>query len=389
MMFGKLFIIALRNMRRQLRRAIFTALSFAVAVFIYTVLIAVPVSMDRIADGASKGLRLIVTERNNQALPAHYCGPIKKLPHVMGCAPEILWTGIYRDPRNAIVMNGITADISSVTASSDFQVPPASSKEFSSNRSYAIIGSVLMKEQGWKLREPVTLRDPENPKLTLTVIPILELPTEYLGRIFYFNRGLLDDAIKNLFGADIQNRAAFLVVRVDSADNMGLVASAIDENFHNSEAETETETESDAVAGVVSGIGDVKPIIYGLCVVILLTVLIIAGNSMAMMVRDRTGEVAVMRALGFRQTHVAILLFSEAALIGLIGASLGAAFALRMFGHGISLGPLTGMMGYVAVRPETALAAVAVATFVSIASAILPVIGALRIPPALAFRKVI
>ena len=54
-MFGKLFIIALRNMRRQLRRAIFTALSFAVAVFIYTVLIAVPISMDRIADGASKG----------------------------------------------------------------------------------------------------------------------------------------------------------------------------------------------------------------------------------------------------------------------------------------------------------------------------------------------
>ncbi len=375
MMLGKLFIIALRNMRRQMRRAIFTALSFAVAVFIYTVLIAVPVSMDRIADGASKGLRLIVTERNNHALPAHYCGPIKKLPHVMGCAPEILWTGIYHDPRNAIVMNGITADISS--------------KEFSSNRSYAIIGSVLMKEQGWKLREPVTLRDPENPKLTLTVIPILELPTEYLGRIFYFNRGLLDDAIKNLFGADIQNRAAFLVVRVDSADNMGLVASAIDENFHNSEAETETETESDAVAGVISGIGDVKPIIYGLCLVILLTVLVIAGNSMAMIVRDRTGEVAVMRALGFRQTHVAILLFSEAALIGLIGASLGAALALRMFGHGISLGAVTGMMGYVAVRPETALAAVAVATVVSIASAILPVMGALRIPPALAFRKVI
>jgi putative ABC transport system permease protein len=307
----------------------------------------------------------------------------------MGCAPEILWTGIYRDPRNAIVMNGITADISSVTASSDFQVPPASSKEFSSNRSYAIIGSVLMKEQGWKLREPVTLRDPENPKLTLTVIPILELPTEYLGRIFYFNRGLLDDAIKNLFGADIQNRAAFLVVRVDSADNMGLVASAIDENFHNSEAETETETESDAVAGVVSGIGDVKPIIYGLCVVILLTVLLIAGNSMAMMVRDRTGEVAVMRALGFRQTHVAILLLSEAALIGLIGASLGAALALWMFGRGVSLGALTGMMGYMAVRPETALAAVAVATIVSIASAILPVMGAVRIAPALAFRKVI
>ena len=388
-MLTKLFTIALRNLRRQRRRAIFTALSFAVAVFIYTVLIAVPVSMDRIADGASKGLRLIVTERNNQALPAHYCGPIKKLPHVMGCAPEILWTGIYRNPRNAIVMFGVTSDLNSVTASTDYQVPPAVSKEFNSDRRYAIVGGVLMKEQGWKLREPVTLRDPENPKLTLTVIPIIELPTEYLARVFYFNRGLFDDAIKNLFGADIANRASFLVVRVDRPENMGLVASAIDENFYNSEAETETETESDSVAGVVSGIGDVKPIIYGLCVVILLTVLLIAGNSMAMMVRDRTGEVAVMRALGFHQSHIAILLFSEAALIGLIGASIGAGAALWMFGKGVSLGAVTGMMGYMAVRPETAAAAVAVATMVSIASAVVPVLGAVRIAPALAFRKVI
>ena len=179
------------------------------------------------------------------------------------------------------------------------------------------------------------------------------------------------------------------MVRVDHAENMGLVASMIDENFHNSEAETETETESDSVASIISGIGDVKPIIYGLCVVILLTVLLIAGNSMAMMVRDRTGEVAVMRALGFRRMHVAILLLSEAALIGLVGASLGAALALWMFGKRVSLGAVTGMMGYVAVRPETAIAAVAVAAMVSIASAILPVMGAVRIEPALAFRKVI
>src|SRR5258708_36654714 len=80
-------------------------------------------------------------------------------------------------------------------------------------------------------RQSVTLRRPENPKLALTVIPIVELPTEYLARVFYFNRGLFDDAIKNLFSADIQNRASFLVVRVDRAENMGLVASAIDENF--------------------------------------------------------------------------------------------------------------------------------------------------------------
>ena len=385
----RLIIIAIRNLRRQLRRTIFTALTFAVAVFIYTVLVAVPVSMDYIADNASKGLRLIVTERNNHRLPAKYCGPIRTMPHVLGCAPEIIWGGIYRDPRDVIMINGINADIASVGSSSDYQFPPDLIKEFTSDRRKVIVGSVLMREHNWKLREPITLRDPQNPKLALTFIPIAVLPTEYLSRIFYFNRALLDDAIKNLYGADIQDRAAFLVVRVDRAENMGLVANEVDENFHNSEAETETETESDAVAGVITSIGDVKTIIYSLCMVILLTVLLIAANSMAMMVRDRTAEVAVMRALGFQRIHVATLLLIEASLIGLIGSSIGAALALWRFGSGISLGAVTGMMGYMTVRPETALAAVAAAFLVSIASAIAPVIGAMRIAPANAFRKVI
>jgi len=56
-MIPKLLHLALRNMRRQLRRTILTALTFAVAVFLYTVLVAVPVSMDRIAADAAKGLR--------------------------------------------------------------------------------------------------------------------------------------------------------------------------------------------------------------------------------------------------------------------------------------------------------------------------------------------
>jgi putative ABC transport system permease protein len=237
--------------------------------------------------------------------------------------------------------------------------------------------------------EPITLRDPENPKLTLTFIPIVELPTEYLSRVFWFNRAMLDDAVKNLYGVDIQNRAAFLVVRVDRAENMGLVAGEIDENFRNPEAETETNTESDSVAGVITSIGDVKTIIYSLCLVILLTVLLIAANSMAMMVRDCTSEVAVMRALGFQQTHIATLLLGAAALIGLLGASIGAAVALWKFGHGISLGAVTGILGYLEVRPQTALAAVAVALAASIAAAALPVLRAMRIAPATAFRKVI
>jgi putative ABC transport system permease protein len=388
-MAAKLLTIAFRNMRRQLRRTILTGLTFAIAVFIYTVLVAVPWSMDRIAYNASKGLRLVVTERNNGRLPARYCGPIKKLPHVMGCAPEILWGAVYRDPKDPIMTGGINSDIGSVTGSSDYQPPPDMVKQLLTDRRNAMVGYMLMRENGWKLGEPITLRNPTDAKLALTFIPIIEFPTEYLSRAFLFDRRMLDDAVKKTYGADIQDRASFILVRVDLEENMGLVANEIDENFHNSDAETETMTESDSVANVVSAIGNIRTIIYSLCMVVLLTVLLIAANSMAMMVRDRISEVAVMRALGFTRTHIAILLFAEAALIGLIGSIVGAGLALWMFGHGIRLGEITGMLGYLQVRPETAAAAVATAVLVSIASALGPVIRAMRVVPAMAFREVV
>jgi len=388
-MVAKLLTLAFRNLRRQLRRTILTGLTFAIAVFLCTVLVAVPWSMDRIADNASKGLRLVVTERNNGRLPARYCDSIKKLPHVMGCAPEILWGAIYRDPKDPIITYGINADIASVTGSSDYQIPADKVKMMQTDRRSALVGHALMREHGWKIGQPVTLRNPEDPKLALTFIPIVEFPTEYLSRAFLFDRRMLDDAVKNLYGADIQDRASFIMVRVDREENMGLVANEIDENFHNSDAETETTTESDSVANVVSAIGNIRAIIYSLCMVVLLTVLLIAANSMAMMVRDRINEVAVMRALGFTRTHIGILLFTEAALIGLGGAIAGAGLALWLFAHGIRLGEITGMLGYLEVRPETAAAAIAAAVMVSIASALGPVIRAMRVVPAMVFREVV
>src|SRR5207248_9846000 len=114
-------------------------------------------------------------------------------------------------------------------------------------------------------------------------------------------------------------RASFLAVKVDRPENLGFVMSEIDENFHNSEAETDLVLETDAIANWVSGIGDVRTIIYSLSMVVLLTVLMIAANSMVMMVRDRVAEVAVMRALGFTRTHIATLLLSEATIMGLGG----------------------------------------------------------------------
>jgi len=388
-MAARLVIIALRNMRRQLRRTILTALAFAVAVFIYTLLIAVPLSMDRMAAEASKGLRLIVQPHNSYRLPAKYCQSIKRVPHVLGCAPEIAWAGIFRNPRDLIVAYGVTPEVSTVVSASDYTIAPAKIREFNADRRNVFIGRLLMREHHWKVGQPLTLRSPSDPRLTLTFIPVLELPTDYLSRAFFFNRQLLDDAVKGLYGVDIQARATFITVRVDRTENLGAVADAIDESFHNAEFETDTLTESDTLANYVSAIGDVRTIIYALCLVVLMTVLLMAANSMTMLVRDRINEVAVMRALGFTRRQVAFLLMSEAVLIAVAGAVVGATLALGYFGQGVMLGVLTGSIGHIQVRVTTAAGAVMAALGVSILSAIMPVLHAVRIAPAMALREVI
>src|SRR5262245_15437627 len=388
-MVPKLLQLAVRNMRRQLRRTILTALTFAVAVFLYTVLVAVPVSMDRIAADAAKGLRLITIAHNSYRLPAKYCNEIKKMRHVVACAPELQFTTIYRDPRDYIITLGVTQDIYTVTGDTDFQVSHKTRTLMASDRRFCSVGTVLMREHGWKLGQQIVLRSSDNDKLRLTLVPMLELRSVLTSRALFFDRRVLDDAIKDAFGVDTTDRASFLATKVDRAEDMDQVIAEIDENFHNSEAETETTEESDALASVVTGIGDIKTIMYSLCIVVLVTVLLIAANSMAMMVRDRITEVAVMRALGFGRIHVVTLLLSEAALIGLSGAVVGAGTALWIFHRGISLGTLTGGIGYMAVTSRTAALAVVIALGVSILSALLPVARGARIAPAIAVRKVV
>ncbi len=76
-----------RNMRRNLRRTILTMLTIALATFIFTILIAVPASMDRLISDASSGLRLVVNNRIAPwgGLPARYCAEIRLLPGAAAC----------------------------------------------------------------------------------------------------------------------------------------------------------------------------------------------------------------------------------------------------------------------------------------------------------------
>jgi putative ABC transport system permease protein len=178
-------------------------------------------------------------------------------------------------------------------------------------------------------------------------------------------------------------------VRVDNADNLGQVARLIDSNYRNSESETRTQAESDFVANELSNIENIRVIILTLIGVVLVTVMLVAGNSMAMTVRERIPEIALLRTLGFQQVRIAALLFAEAFILGFVGGVLGSASAMLLFAGGTDMDSITNGIGLISVSWWVAAASLAAAIATSVLSGILPVAGAMRIAPAMGLRKVV
>src|SRR5260370_35334014 len=87
-----------RNLRRNARRSVLTALTVALATFIYVVLASVPGSMDRIVKDASSTLRLIVVNRSLPfyGIPGRYCDQVREMPGSAACVAITGWPATYR-----------------------------------------------------------------------------------------------------------------------------------------------------------------------------------------------------------------------------------------------------------------------------------------------------
>ena len=387
-MSGNLFKLIARNARRNLRRTLLTTLTVTLATFVFTVLFSVPASMDRIISDASTTLRLVVNNKTAPwyDLPARYCDAISKLPGCAACVAITGWPATWRNVSEQVFTVGAGPEIANVFP--DYQLSEEHRLAISKERRAAIVGEVVMKKYGWKMGQQITLRSSGHPDMDLTFVIMGTTQSRHYPNTFLINRDYLMEAFKAHGMGDV-DFAWQLVVRADSPDHLAMLAKEIDERFTNSDAETRSETESDALSNGLSQLGNVRGIVFSLCAIVILTVMLIAANSTAMMVRERIAEVAVMRALGFTRGAIGTLLFGECAIIGIVGGGVGAVLAYWLFAGGATLGPVLNGNGALYVMPAQALVGFGAAIFVSLVSALIPIAGALRIAPALAFRKVV
>src|SRR5256886_14687440 len=84
-------------------------------------------------------------------------------------------------------------------------------------------------------------------------------------------------------------------------------------------------------------LGNIKAFILIISSAAVFTILLVTGNTMAMSIRERTREVAVLKTLGFTRGIILGLFVGEAVAIAAIGGGVGTLIALLFFsggGHG-------------------------------------------------------
>jgi putative ABC transport system permease protein len=196
---------------------------------------------------------------------------------------------------------------------------------------------------------------------------------------FWFHYAYLDERRpywKGLVG--------WYVVQVADPDRAVLVARAIDERFANSPYETAAETEKAFAAGFVKQVGDIQTLILSIGAVVFFTLLLVTGNTMAMSVKERTGEIAVLKAVGFSDVTVMGLVLAEGLLVASLGGGLGVAGAKAFTLRG---DPTGGMLPLFYFPPLDMVKGMLLALGIGAASALWPAIYALRLRVVDALRR--
>jgi len=232
------------------------------------------------------------------------------------------------------------------------------------DRAGCVVDVALAKKHNWKIGDHIILQGtifPANLDLTLRGIYTIDPPSSNL----YFHTKYLEESVDWF-----KDTAGFYFTRVDTAEHMPLAAHAIDDMFHATPVPTKSESEQAFKLDFINTLGSVKVFILTICGAVLFTTLLVCANTMAMSIRERTREVAVLRTLGFTRGRILKLLLGESVAIALIGGVLGILLAtgavLFMAQPGIGL-PVSMKM-----TTNTALFVLLVATLVGVISGVIP-----------------
>ncbi len=382
----KFFHLTWSNLKRKKLRTVLTLLSILVAFVLYGFLCAIKQALTGGVSMAGAD-RLVVRHKVSiiQLLPQSYEARMERIPGVSAAVHQTWFGGIFQDPKNFFPNMAVEPE-KFMAMFQDFVLQPAEKEAWLKTRTGAVVGRGTAKRFGWKIgdRIPITSpiwgQPPNQPNWEFDIVGIFDGATKGTDTSqLFFRYDYFDEARRGGKG-----QVGWYTLRIQDPNRAAEVAKRIDEEFANSPFETKTEPEGAFAQAFAAQIGNIGAILIAVVSAVFFTILLVAGNTMAQAVRERTEELAVLKAMGFTNSLVLVLVLAESCLIAGTGGGLGLGLAWLATSAG---NPLPGLLPVFYIPPFDLAIGLALVAALGIIAGIFPALQAMRLQIAVALRR--
>ncbi len=319
-----IFKILYRNAFRHKLRTFLTVSGMAIAILAFGLLHTV---IDAWYAGveASSATRLVT--RNSISLifrlPLAYRDTIRHVEGVEVVSYGNWFGGIYIDEKDFFANFAVEPE-SYLDLYPEYLIPDDQRDGFVRDRKGCLVGKKLADRFGWSVGDTITLTGTIFPgKWDFVLSAIYEGSDKNIDEtLFFFHWDYLNEAIKkkNSISTD---HVGFYIIGIEEPYMAARISDTVDARFKNSLAETRTETEKAFQLGFVAMSETIIKAIQLVSLVVIFIILAVVANTMGMSVRERIGEFAVFKTLGFRAWQISFLIIGESMVITVIGGATG------------------------------------------------------------------
>ncbi|MEZ5416440.1 MAG: FtsX-like permease family protein [Vicinamibacterales bacterium] len=367
---------------RKKIRTIFTLLSVFVAFLLFGLLMTIRTAFSFGVDIAGLD-RLVLIHKVSliMPLPVNYLERLRATEGVSLVSHQTWFGGVYQDPSNFFAQMAVEPE-PFLQVYPEYTLPPDQLAAWKADRQGAVVGADLARRFNWKVGDRIPIQGTIwQPKTdwTFNIVGIYDGDQGVDKTQFFFRYDYLDENRRG--GAGL---VGWYVVKIADPSQAQAMGARFDDMFANSSAETKTTTEKGFVEGFAKQVGDIGAIMVAIVGAVLFTMLLVAANTMAQSVRERTNEVGVLKTLGFSGGQILALVLGESLLIAVLGgaAGLGAAWLFVQRGD-----PTGGMLPIFMLPPRDVALGAGLVVLLGLAAGAWPAASAMQLKITDALRR--
>lgn len=374
--------LLLMSFRRKRIRKILTLCSFAIALFLFGILAIVHTAFYEAINLAGAD-RLVVRNKISliMPLPYSYKERLNKIPGIDLTTFGFWFGGVYQTERNFFTQFAVETE-TYADMFPEFIIPPGQWKAFVEDRQGCIVGQSLAERFNWKIGDRIPLKGTIFPgvwEFNLRGIYQGKRPSDDTTQ-FWMQYKYLEENSDMLDGL-----VGWYYARVEDPDRAMEISRTIDDMFVNSPYETTTETEKAFMSSFLKQFGNIRLLILTVGGVVFFTLLLITGSNMAMSVRERTGEIGIMKTLGFSGARVLFMVLAESLVIAMTGGAIGLIMAKL---YSLKGDPTGGLLPAFYLSTKNICMGLLTAILIGLASGIIPAVQSMRLKIVDALRRV-